>query len=61
MKLRFPALSSLKNSYLYMLSAGLIVRIYIKKRKAITFLFSLLKFAGKYYFSLQVDVEHEQL
>ena len=47
MKLRFPALSSLKNSYLYMLSAGLIVRIYIKKMKANNIFVLTLKICGK--------------
>ena len=61
MQLRFPALSSLKNSYLYMVFADRIVGTYKKRGRQIIFLFSLLKFAGKYYCSLQVDSEDERL
>ena len=35
--------------------------VYKKERPTNKFLFSLLKLAGKQYFSLQVDSEHDQL
>ena len=44
-----------------MLFADRIVGTYKKRGRQIKFLFSLLKFVGEYYFSLQVDSEDERL
>ena len=60
MQLRFPAISSLKNIYMYMFFQAT-WSVYKKERPTNKFLLSLLKLAGKQYFSLQVDSEHDQL